>query len=99
MKSLLRTNMDEDINKQIELEKKRELMKKLDWIIWTDEEILTELINTYKDAKAHWSWQALQVRLDTIKYMMKMKGIDVEKESKPIQIAVFNYNNKDNLDY
>ena len=99
MKSLAKTNNDIDVDKQIALEKKRELMEKLDSIVWDQDDTLQKLVNTYNDAEQHWSWQALQVRLDIIKYVNQLRWIDVTKESKPIQIAVFNYGNKQDLDY
>ena len=63
------------------------------------EKTLKKLLDTYEAAKEHSSWQALQVRLEIIKYINQLRWIDVTKASKPIQIAVFNYWNKQDLDY
>jgi len=99
MNSLVKTNFKDEADKEIVLQKKRELIASLEAIVWTTDDTLQKLVDTYNDAKDHWSWQALQVRLDIVKYINQLKGIDVSPAWKPIQIAIFNYWKKENLEY
>lgn len=99
MESLVKTNMHEEVDKEIELEQKRELMRILDSVVGDNDATLKKLIKTYEDAEKHKSAQALLVRLDIIKYINQLRWINVEKAQKPIQIAVFNYWNRRELEY
>lgn len=84
----------------IEYEKITELMNVIDEELWWIPDTLKQLRVLYEDALTHKSSDALRVRFEILKYINELRWIKTEKQSKPINIAIFNnYDQWTNLKY
>lgn len=88
---LIQKKNEDTATQMIEYENKKELMAKLEAIVWPIDTNLYRLIDLLDRCKFNWSWQALQVELDIIKYIDSLRGIRPDAQKKSLTVSLFSY--------